>query len=440
MVALRARRRAELELRRVEEERVVAEAASRHCSITGLANRQSAEEWLGAALATPESRPAVIWAGFVPFAPGGEREAGLARAVAKTLAKAVPGERLVARMDAGQYVLAFDGSAGSAALVSWARSACSSLARLVADTQRLRVGVALAVGDDTPVSLIERAQQAFERCAGDGRVALSVADTELQEEIRQRTYAAEELASAIVMGRVEPFFQPFVELGTGRVLGFEVLARWREEGGRVRLPGEFLTLAEESGLVGPMYDALLRAAVEEARSWPAEWSLAVNLSPEQIGDSDLVERTIRILRSAGIGPKRLEIEIAEHALERDLDAARALVGELRAHGIRVTLDNFGSGRLHLSELASFRFDCIKVSPAVVEGRSGADAGTALGLIAAAARHLGVPVLVQGIETHAGAAAAQVQGCAVGQGYLFGRPDPHTECFRLDGALARAATR
>ena len=440
MVALRARRRAELELRRVEEERVVAEAASRHCSITGLANRQSAHEWLGAALATPESRPAVIWAGFVPFAPGGEREAGLARAVAKTLAKAVPGERLVARMDAGQYVLAFDGSAGSAALVSWARSACSSLARLVADTQRLRVGVALAVGDDTPVSLIERAQQAFERCAGDGRVALSVADTELQEEIRQRTYAAEELASAIVMGRVEPFFQPFVELGTGRVLGFEVLARWREEGGRVRLPGEFLTLAEESGLVGPMYDALLRAAVEEARSWPAEWSLAVNLSPEQIGDGDLVERTIRTLRASGIGPKRLEIEIAEHALERDLDAARALVGELRAHGIRVTLDNFGSGRLHLSELASFRFDCIKVSPAVVEGRSGADAGTALGLIAAAARHLGVPVLVQGIETHAGAAAAQVQGCAVGQGYLFGRPDPRTECFRLDGALARAATR
>ena len=440
MVALRARRRAELELRRVEEERVVAEAASRHCSITGLANRQSAYEWLGGALATPESRPAVIWAGFVPFAPGGEREAGLARAVAKTLAKAVPGERLVARMDAGQYLLAFDGSAGSAALVSWARSACSSLARLVADTQRLRVGVALAVGGDTPGSLIERAEQAFERCAGDGRVALSVADTELQEEIRQRTYAAEELASAIVMGRVEPFFQPFVELGTGRVLGFEVLARWREEGGRVRLPGEFLTLAEESGLVGPMYDALLRAAVEEARSWPAEWSLAVNLSPEQIGDSDLVERTIRILRSAGIGPKRLEIEIAEHALERDLDAARALVGELRAHGIRVTLDNFGSGRLHLSELASFRFDCIKVSPAVVEGRSGADAGAALGLIAAAARHLGVPVLVQGIETHAGAAAAQVQGCAVGQGYLFGRPDPRTECFRLDGALARAATR
>src|SRR5690606_35584367 len=150
----RARRRAELELLAAEQARAMSEAASRHCAITGLANRQSAEEWLEAAFANPASRPAVFRAGFVPFAPGGERESGLARAVAKVLSKAVPGERLVARMDAGQYLLVFDGSAGSAALVSWARGACAALGRLVADTQRLRVGVALAAGGDNPASLI----------------------------------------------------------------------------------------------------------------------------------------------------------------------------------------------------------------------------------------------------------------------------------------------
>ena len=438
LTLLRARRAAELRLLEAEQARALRESASRHCAITGLANRQSAEEWLEAAFADQQARPAVFWAGFVPFAPGGERESGLARAVAMVLAKAVPGDRLVARMEAGQYLLVFDGSAGSAALVSWARSACAALGRLVADTQRLRVGVALATGGDDPASLIDRAARAFESCPGDGRVGLAVSDAELQDEIRQRTFAAEELAAAIAQGRIEPFFQPFVELGTGRVLGFEVLARWREESGRVRLPGEFLSLAEESGLVASMYDALLTAAVEEARGWPPEWSLAVNLSPEQVGDPGLVERTLGILRCAKFSPRRLEIEIAEQALETDLEAARALVCQLRAHGIRVTLDNFGSGHLHLSELATFRFDRIKVSPDVVEGRAGADAGAAMGLIAAAARHLGVPVLVQQIETHAGAAAAQVQGCAVGQGYLFGRPDPQTECFRLDGALARAA--
>lgn len=440
MATARARRRAEFQLREAERARALSEAASRHCAITGLANRQSAEEWLEAAFADPDARPAVFWAGFVPFAPGGERESGLARAVAKALGKAVPGERLVARMDAGRYLLVFDGSAGGEALVSWARGACTALGRLVADSQRLRVGVVLATGSDGPASLIERAALAFERCPGDGRVGLAVSDAELQDEIRQRTYAAEELAAAIAGGRIEPFFQPFVELGTGRVLGFEVLARWREEGGRVRLPGEFLTLAEDSGLVAAMYDAVLCSAVEEARNWPPEWSLAVNLSPEQIGDAGLVERTLGILRGARFSPRRLEIEIAEQALEADLQAARHLVSQFRAHGISVTLDNFGSGRLHLSELATFRFDRIKVSPEVVEGRADADAGAVMGLIAAAARHLGVPVLVQRIETHAGAVAAQVQGCAVGQGYLFGRPDPQTECFRLDGALARTAAR
>lgn len=437
---LRACRKAERELERVEQDRAAGEAASRHCAITGLANRQSAEEWLEAAFARPETRPAVFWTGFVPFAPGGDRESGLARAAARTLAKAVPGERLVARMEAGQYLLVFDGSAGSSALVSWGRAACAALGRLVADTQRLRVGVALAVGGDTPAALIARAERAFERCGGDERVALAVSDSELQDEIRQRTFAAEELALAIDTGCIEPFFQPFVELGTGRVLGFEVLARWRDENGRVRLPGEFLSLAEESGLVPAMYEAVLLAAVEEARGWPSEWSLAINLSSEQVGDERLVERTLEILRKGGFGANRLEIEIPEQALEGDLDAARRLVGQLHKHHIRVTLDNFGSGRLHLSELSGFHFDRIKVSPAVVEGRTGSDSGAVLGLIAAAARHLGVPVLVQGIETRAGAAVAQVQGCAVGQGYLFGRPDPRTECFRLDGALARASSR
>jgi len=439
LAMLRARRRAELDLRAVERERAASEAASRHCATTGLPNRQSAEEWLEAALALPAARPAVFWAGFAPFAPG-EREFGLARAVAKALAKAVPGDRLVARMEAGQYLLAFDGSAGSAALVSWARGACAALGRLIADTQRLRVGVALATGGDSAASLIERAERAFERGAGDGRIGLAVSDAELQDEIRQRTFAAEELAVAIAAGRIEPFFQPFVELGTGRVLGFEVLARWRDEGGRVRLPGEFLSLAEESGLVAPMYDAVLRSAIDESRSWPSDWSLAVNLSAEQIGDRALVDRTLAILRAGKFAARRLEVEIAEQALERDLTGARDLVGEFRAHGIRVTLDNFGSGRLHLSELASFRFDRIKVRPAVIEDRAGADAGAVLGLIAAAARHLGVPVLVQGIETREGAAAARIQGCAVGQGYLFGRPDPNTECFKLDGALVRATAR
>lgn len=275
----------------------------------------------------------------------------------------------------------------------------------------------------------ERAEdEAGPRFDDAGPVALSLPAPELIEP------AIEELTRAIETGAIEPFFQPFVELGTGRVLGFEVLARWREASGRVRAPAEFLPLAEDSGLVDRMYYSLLAAAVEEVRDWPAEWSFAVNLSPRQIGSPDLAERTLRALHGAGLEPERLEIEISEKALEGDLAGARILVGELRENGLRVTLDNFGTGALPLTELARFRFDRIKVDAAAVRGEDG-DASPALGLIAAAARHLGVPVLVQGIETWESAATARVQGCAVGQGFLFGRPDPQTECFRLDGVLA-----
>ena len=433
--ALYARSAARRDLREAHRVRAQSEAEARHCPVTGLANHRRACEWLQPRMNDPTVRPAVVRVGFVPFGPGPEREAALALSVARLLSGNAEGESLVARIDPGQYLLALDGTAGSAALVTMARGACASLRRHVTDLQRLGVGVALAIDGDNASTLIERAEQALVRCDERGPVALAFSDPEMREELRQRTYAAEELAAAIAAGRIEPFFQPFVELGTGQVLGFEVLARWRDENGRVRLPGAFVPLAEENGLIGEMYFSLLAAAADEARTWPAEWRFALNLSARQIGSPDLVERTMRTLLDHRIGPSRLEIEIAEEALESNLVEARALVAELRQRGIGVTLDNFGSGGLNLRELAKFRFDRIKVDPAALQGKDAEDTGTALGLIAAAARHLGVPVLVPGIETHAGATAAQVQGGAIGQGFMFGRPDRQTDCFRLEGALA-----
>ena len=320
-------------------------------------------------------------------------------------------------------------------LVTLARAACAMLGSLVNDSERLSVGVSVALDNDTPDALIDRAVDAQTDSVGSDRVILTFTDPELEGEIEHRAIPARELQAAIDAGRIEPFFQPIVELGSGRVLGFEVLARWRDEQGRVRMPSEFLPLIEESGLVGPMYDSLLARAAREVCFWPPDWNFALNLSGLQLGDEGLVERTLRALRDAGVEPARLELEIAEQALSADPDHARKMVDDLRAQGMRVTLDNFGSGSLHLRDLARFVFDRIKVDPAVIAGDDG-DAGTALSLITAAARHMGVPVLAQKIETYANAEAAQVQGCAIGQGYLFGRPDRKTECFRLNGALAR----
>ncbi|WP_305095892.1 GGDEF domain-containing phosphodiesterase [Croceibacterium aestuarii] len=429
-------RKSRIALSRIERQTCELEAAARHCPLTGLANRAAVCEWLVAALDEPRCRPAVISLDFCPLAPDGESETKLVRRVSQIAAHIVPEDWLLARLAAGRYVVVLGGSLETGDLVTLARSACSLLGTLVADSQQLRVGVSIARTSDTPDSLIDRALVAQARHAGGNAVGLTFSDPELVGEIEQRAAVVHELKSAIAAGRIEPFFQPLVELGSGRILGFEVLARWRDVEGRLRMPGDFLPLAEESGLVGPMYASLLAAAAAHARQWPSGWNFALNLSACQLAEEGLVQRTLRTLDDAGVGPNRLELEISERALCADPERARKLVDELRAHGVGVTLDNFGSGSLRLRDLARFSFNRIKLDPANSAGGEGGHPGVEIGVIVAAARHLGVPVLAQRIETYAGAAAARVQGCAIGQGYLFGRPDRKTDCFRLDGALAR----
>ncbi len=434
-LATRSSRRMSAQLASLQRAQEETEAHSRHCGVTGLANRRHACEWLDEALAGGAARPALVRVAFVPFAAGLEREAKLARRVAGILAQSAEGTNLICRIGPGDYLLALDGSSGSTQLVATARRACAALSRLVSDTQRLRIGVALAVGGDTSEALIRRAGEILELCPAAQQVALAFSEFELQHQVESRTLAAEKLAQAIAGGRIEPFFQPFVDLASGRVLGFEVLARWRDDEGHVRLPDEFLPLAEESELVGPMYHALLAAAAAEARKWPPEWTFALNLSAQQMHDAMLVENTIRGLLDAGIGPARLEIEIPESVVEFDPARARHVIRGFRERGVKVAIDNFGAGRMHLQDLATLRIDRIKVDPAILHS-GGGDPRRPLGLIAAAARHLGVPVLVQGIETQAMIDAVRASGCTIGQGFQFGRPGRLTGCYRLEGALAR----
>ncbi|MXO58721.1 EAL domain-containing protein [Altererythrobacter salegens] len=429
-------RKSRIALSRIEGRAREVEAASRHCPVTGLPNRACANEWLNQALNERDGRPAVICAGFDPFGPGTDREATLVTRMSEIVAHIAPDGSLLARLAPGRYVIALGGALGTSELVTLARAACAMFGTLVSDSERLRVGVSIAVGSDTPESLIDRALEAQGAGVGPDPVILTFTDPEFYGEIEQRTAVARELESAIAGGRIEPFFQPFVELGSGRILGFEVLARWRDLEGRVRMPGEFLRLVEESGLVGRMYDSLLAAAAAEVRQWPPDWNFALNISASQLADEGLLERTMRTLLDAGVDPGRLEIEIAERALSANPEQARRLVDAFRKRGVKVSLDNFGSGSLHLRDLADFTFDRFKVDPTALSVDGGGDDGVAMGLIAAAARYLGVPVLAEGIETHACAEAAHVQGCDIGQGYLFGRPDRQTERFRLIGTLAR----
>ena len=423
--------------REVGEYRQVSATAARmelFCPLTGLANHRRALGWLSTALAGEEA-PAAIAIALDPERMTPEELSGLAGPIAERLTRLAGDNALAARLGAGEYLLALPGGCGATALIGRAQAVQDAIVPLLREHSGLRVGVALGAASDTAQALVARAIAASGPAAPTSEQSIGVEGPELEHSVRGHAIRARALAAAIVEGRIEPFFQPLVDLASGKVLGFEVLARWRDEDGHVRLPGEFVPLAEQTGLIGEMFFALLRRAAAQVRRWPAEWSFTLNLSPVQFADKWFVERTVQTLLRAGVAAGRLELEISEQALEHDFERARRVIEALRCQGIRVALDKLGSGRLPLGRLAELDFDRFKVDGALLVASDGKDRRAAFGLIAAAAHHLGVPVVVQGLETRHGAEQAQLQGAAIGQGFLFGRPDPQTECFRLEGALA-----
>jgi EAL domain-containing protein (putative c-di-GMP-specific phosphodiesterase class I)/GGDEF domain-containing protein len=421
------------QLQRTEQARAAAERLEMFCPVTGLANRRRAAAWIASA-AVGGRLPAAIAVALDSDRYGPIELAALADPVAQRLARLSGEHGLAARLGPDRYLLALAGAYDAAGVIDQAQAVRNALLPVLGSRPELRIGAALAERTGSAEALIADAERALAPVTTDDAGSIGVHGRDLERTLRHRAVEAKALAAAIAEGRIEPFYQPLVELGSGKVLGFEVLARWRDDDGRVRLPGEFVPLAEETGLVGEMYFALLRRAAAEVRRWPLEWGFTLNLSPRQFADDRLVERTVQTLLKAGVAPGRLELEISERALEQGFDGARRTIAAFRRRGVRIALDNFGNGRMPLCELARLEFDRLKVDRALLD--TGEGRGQAFGVIAAAAHHLGVSVVVQHIETRDGADQAQRQGAAIGQGFLFGRPDPQTEYFRLEGSLAR----
>ncbi|MBO3760884.1 EAL domain-containing protein [Ciceribacter sp. L1K22] len=252
----------------------------------------------------------------------------------------------------------------------------------------------------------------------------------MKDALRHRIELERDLRSALREHVVVPYFQPLVDLKSGKVHGFEALARW-ERNGEFLPAMEFIALAEETGLIVELTDQLLRRASIEAKSWPNHVNLAFNISPVQFRDPQLGLRIIQILGETGLPPHRLEIEITETALVQDLHQADITVSTLHAAGIRVALDDFGTGYSSLSQLSRFNFDKIKIDRSFVEGfetdeRQAKIVRAVLGL----GRGLGLTMTAEGIESESQLKALTELGCDVGQGFLFGRAMPADDARRL----------
>ena len=285
------------------------------------------------------------------------------------------------------------------------------------------VGLAVAQpGAGEVGELMHRADLALQRAKADGRGCCRVYLNGMDEEARARAEFESELRQAVADDAIVPYFQPLVEMDTGRPIGVEMLARWPHPTWGMVSPVQFIPVVENLGLVGAMTDNLIRRACRAAASWPEDIILACNISPLQLRDPDLHDMVRRTLEETGLPAHRLELEITENALVGDLDLARSLLRQLKALGVRLALDDFGTGYSSLRHLKSLPFDKLKIDASFVrvmaddeESRKIVSAVIGLG------RSLGLTTVAEGVETEDIAALLRGLGCDVGQGWLFGRP-------------------
>ena len=354
----------------------------------------------------------------------------LLRAVADRLSACVREVDTVARLGGDEFAVVQAG-------VGQAEEAGTLAARIVAALGEpyvlsghnvvigVSIGIALAPTDATgPERLLKCADMALYRAKTDGRGLFRFFECEMDVKIQARRALELDLRRALHNDEFLLHYQPLVDLRIDRVTSFEALLRWQHPERGLLPPDEFIPIAEESGLIVPLGEWVLRRACMDAMAWPDRIRVAVNLSPAQFRESRLVDAIRAALTDSGLPPSRLELEITESVLLQNSQATFALLHELHELGTPIAMDDFGTGYSSLSYLRSFPFDKIKIDRSFIGDLSNKDSAahivravTGLGI------SLGMSTTAEGVETLEQLRQLRVEGCTEVQGYLFSRPRP-----------------
>lgn len=294
------------------------------------------------------------------------------------------------------------------------------------------IGVALSQPGEDVDMLVHSADVALYRAKAEGRGRHHFFEPGMDAQVRARALLETDLRQAVADDAILPYFQPLVALDTGRLIGFEMLARWPHPTRGMVSPAEFIPVAEDTGLIGPMTASLLRRACRiAAADWPDGVMLACNISPLQLRDRGLPGTVRAVLDESGLPAHRLELEITESALVGDLDLARNLLDQLKALGVRLSLDDFGTGYSSLRHLQTLPFDKLKIDAAFVGAMAGdVESRKIVAAVVGLGQSLGLLTVAEGVETEETAALLRSLGCDIGQGWLFGRPAPADAAARL----------
>jgi len=426
---LRERRSAEEKIRYLAE----------HDGLTGLANRNVMQARLSQALeqAAASGEPlAVICIDLDHFKEANDLHGHLAgdailQETARRLQGAVEAPSFVARLGGDEFVVVQIGGgeqpSAAAELSAVLLDALGAPVRY--ESHDLPVGASLGVSlypDDgkTVEGLLANADMALYRAKEGGRGGYRFFKREMDQTIRERRAMARELRNAVAAEELVLHYQPLARAEDGEVCGFEALVRWNHPSRGMVPPLDFIPIAEESGLILPVGEWVLRRACADAARWDKPLRIAVNLSPVQLHQANLPNLVHEILLETGLAPRRLELEITESALFKDYQRALDNLRRLKALGVRIAMDDFGTGFSSLSTLQSFPFDKIKIDKSFVENIHRHDRATAIvRAVLGLGRSLEIPVTAEGVETLEQLEFLRGEACAEVQGYAIGRPAP-----------------
>jgi diguanylate cyclase (GGDEF)-like protein len=358
----------------------------------------------------------------------------LTASVAQRLKEALPGEAILARVGADEFAVTFtNGAHVDAAAVL--RAALDAVARPHWIDTVVRIGARAGLAQaprhaTTRGELTHRAELALRKAAQKGPGTIVTYERAIDTLSSDQQFIRRELPRAVSAGELELHFQPIVAAHGSRIVGVEALLRWNHPSRGKIPPATFIPVAEQMGLMDTLGAFVLRRALAEAKRWP-DLYMSVNLSPLQVRDRGIVELVRATLNETGVKPGRLVLEVTEGVLIENPDEMVKRIEELRALGVRVALDDFGSGYSSLSYLQRFPFDKLKIDKSFVSTLgSSSNGGVIIQAIVALGRALGVTVLVEGVETEEQRVLLRLAGCDEMQGYLFAKPAPARTIDRL----------
>jgi diguanylate cyclase (GGDEF)-like protein len=353
----------------------------------------------------------------------------LLKAVAAEVAGLMPPNSIAARLGGDEFACAFVFDTANPDIVE--RVAEAIVARLsqpfdadgVFAHISVSVGIAHSAADcETIDALTRRADIAMYEAKHQGRNRFAWFDASMEYNLQVRNEVESGMRVGIPRGEFVPYFEQQIDLTTGRLGGFEVLARWDHPTRGLVPPDSFIPIAEETGMIADLSMSVMRQALEEAKTWDQALTISVNISPSQLKDPWLAQKIVKLLVETGFPANRLEIEITETSLFENLALAQSIVGSLKNQGIRLALDDFGTGYSSLAHLRALPFDRIKIDKSFVTSiLENAESAAIVNAITRLGDSLGLPVTAEGIEDAQIEERLRQLGCHKGQGWHFGKP-------------------